>query len=467
MNTDHKTNPFLQPFAQKDSPFLIETIRHKDILNDRETFLKSVSHNRLSVQVVAAGMSHGSPVLITERYAPIENGHAIANEFVHLISSVLSSTASGSVYSDRMINDAIAQSKIIPKEQTEFAQKVLRHGLSAERAGNTISDLSIVQVETPAGPAWRIVDGFTHVGLSAKSFPISDPAPSSQDISGLVAYLTEQVISGKIPSDLFSMAPETDTIADEENKHDQNILAALIPSSSVVGDGADGFVLDIGGDKIVKAWHEMPHGDHRAIVEIISTLRLGQTDAKSFVPMMESYGVVGPFQCAIRGNLTNVPEPLVGFDQDEEYLTEVIALADRLSRHPDDPQHLDMSDDEIEDELAYIAARNEIEDGVTRNANPSDPFLSRSYLDAMIVLHREARKLSIQPEDMAHTDNYGLDHDGNLRLRDLSRFVMKGMSPNIYSGGHIMQDVIAHAATSCGYIKTLTPKKEVAPSLDK
>ncbi len=84
----------------------------------------------------------------------------------------------------------------------------------------------------------------------------------------------------------------------------------------------------------------------------------------------------------------------------------------------------------------------------------------------MIVLHREARKLSIQPEDMAHTDNYGLDHDGNLRLRDLSRFVMKGMSPNIYSGGHIMQDAIAHAAASCGYIKTLTPKKEVTPSLD-
>lgn len=451
-------------------PFQTTTFKDSADLDKTHAILRGMSCSGLAVQVVAAGMNDGRPTLVTEPYMPLPGGDAIARAIIDASRRI----ASQSTYNDSDIHRAAAT--IHPHSTaTGFLKKMLAACISLDRQGSVMNGFTIVQAQTPSGIEWRVAGGNVQKGLGNDPFPVSNPVPSSQNITRLVDFLRNGVESGKIPDDLFSLRQNTILDPSSEDRA-KSILQALIPGATVTGRGEDGIVFQIGAGKVMKAWHGNGHDDmaewqngtlpekdaplNRPNIEIMSLSLLQASDAKHLVPELSTYGFIGPFRGLVRSDLNDVELPLLGFDHDHSYLSDVLALAERLSYPETDPRRPDMSDDDISDELALIVAMNEIEEGADHGDN--DPFMGREFLDNMTIFFREARRLGIVPDDMNNASNYGVDEDGNLRLRDLSRFALgAGMDQNghgVYPGGYILPDVIAHGAKEEGLIQTITPE---------
>ncbi len=464
-------------------PFHTTTFKDSADLNATDALLHGMAHSGLSVQIAASGMDEGRPTLITEAYLPLPGGDDISSAIINVSRKI----ASQPTYNDSDIEKAIAgQKHLFPAAQAGFLKKMLTLCISLDRQGARMNGFTIVQTQTPSGIAWRVADGKIWDMSGQVPFQSGRPAPATQDITGLVDFLRNGVASGRIPNDLFSMHPKTEPSYSSDDEVNtpagQAVLQSLIPGSTIIGSGEDGFVLDIGGRKVMKAWHgnghdimaewqsgsppDNPVSLNRPNIEIMAISLLQNSEANLFVPEISTYGFAGPFRGMIRNNLCDVEFPLFGFeDNDHSYLTDVLGLAERLSYPETDPKRPDMSDDDIADELALIVARHEIEEGAEHDQ--SDPFMGRQFLDNMTVFFRESRRLGVAPYDLASTSNYGLDQNGNLRLRDLSRFLLKGPMQNghsIYPGGYILGDVIAHGARVKGLIQTISPEKKPEPA---
>lgn len=195
-------------------------------------------------------------------------------------------------------------------------------------------------------------------------------------------------------------------------------IELIVDGSELLGAGADGCVFGLDGKHIMKVIFPTNYNGVSELHEIVA-LKALQDVCPDMLPELKSHGKIGGLNAFIREDLEDIKGMLVEFS--------TWTFSDNLLHPLCDPA-IDlegMSDDERE----YFLD-NHIFSFMEKNYNGDDhameiaenPFLQHDFLIKFNKAIRAIKAANIIPFDFS-VDNFGIDRKGEIKIRDVSRFV--------------------------------------------
>lgn len=195
-------------------------------------------------------------------------------------------------------------------------------------------------------------------------------------------------------------------------------IELIVDGSELLGAGADGCVFGLDGKHIMKVIFPTNYNGVSELHEIVA-LKALRNICPDMLPELKSHGKIGELNAFIREDLEDVKDMLVEFS--------TWTFSDNLLHPLCDPA-IDlegMSDDKRE----YFLD-NHIFSFMEQNYNGDDhsmevaenPFLQHDFLIKFNKTIRAIKAADIIPLDFS-VDNFGMDKNGEIKIRDVSRFV--------------------------------------------